>query len=232
MIHLDLRLRGAAIVVALVSTTLAIPVAVFAAEDHRPGASIRVDEVDCGSPDSEATIECHQPPAPTYDIVISEIMQNPAMVWDSVGEWFEVYNAGSTAVDLDGWTITDELNNTHVVAGQLVIEPRDYLVFGRNADCSVNGGVAVDYRTGTDIFLFNSSDRLVLLDETGSEVDRVVWDNGATFPDPEWCFDVTCLDGKRQRQGPTGARLNTVFGDGDLGTPGRPNSCATGTNWS
>ncbi len=49
---------------------------------------------------------------------------------------------------------------------------------------SVNGGVAVDHVTGTDIFLFNSSDRLVLLDENGAEVDRVVWDNGATFPDP------------------------------------------------
>ena len=34
------------------------------------------------------------------DLLITEIMYNPAVVSDTEGEWFEDFNAGSAAVDL------------------------------------------------------------------------------------------------------------------------------------
>jgi len=50
------------------------------------------------------------------DIVITEIMQNPAILLDDVGEWFEVHNTGATPVNLDGWTIKDLGTDSHIVA--------------------------------------------------------------------------------------------------------------------
>jgi len=177
----------------------------------------------CDGDDTEESIDCLGGKA---KIVINEVMQNPAMVWDSVGEWFEIYNTGSKAVDLAGWTITDELSNTHVVAGSLVVEPGEYLVLGRNGDPSQNGGVEVDYVTGVDIFLFNSSDRLVLIDERGREIDRVAWDDGATFPDPNGASMSLTGPTKDNEKGKHWCTATTVYGAGDLGTPGWANSCA------
>ncbi|MGA9597137.1 MAG: lamin tail domain-containing protein [Acidimicrobiia bacterium] len=235
MIHLAVRRVGGAALFALVvglwwGQAAAAAVAGEQADDQVQVQPVVVDGgVDCGSTDAVDQLQCHDPASPHYDIVITEIMQNPSMVWDSVGEWFEVYNAGSSSVDLSGWTITDELNNKHVISGPLIIEPGAYLVFGRNTNSSVNGGVAVDYGTGTDIFLFNSSDRLVLLDAAGNEVDRVAWDDGATFPDPNGASMSLAATGNDNSVGANWCTSTTVFGDGDLGTPGGPNTCATGT---
>lgn len=42
------------------------------------------------------------------DIIITEIMANSAAVADADGEWFEIFNTTGTAIDLSGWTISDE----------------------------------------------------------------------------------------------------------------------------
>jgi len=59
-----------------------------------------------------------------------------------------------------------------------------FLVLAANADSGSNGGVAVDYEYGGGFFLSNSGDELILEDLGATEIDRVEWDNGATFPDP------------------------------------------------
>ena len=41
-------------------------------------------------------------------IVINEVMVNPSAVSDANGEFVELYNAGATAVDLQGWTLRDD----------------------------------------------------------------------------------------------------------------------------
>ena len=78
-------------------------------------------------------------------IVINEIMQNPSAVNDNQGEWFELYNAGSMTVDLDGWTIKDDGSNTFTISGTTEITAGGYLVFGINGTTSTNGGLTVNY---------------------------------------------------------------------------------------
>ena len=41
------------------------------------------------------------------DIIISEVMFNAAVESSNQGEWVEIYNSGTTAVDLNGWSIRD-----------------------------------------------------------------------------------------------------------------------------
>jgi len=69
------------------------------------------------------------------DIVINEIMKNPkAPTLDSDGEWFELFNTGSSAVNIDGWTIRDDGSDSHVInnGGNLIIGAGEFLLLGNN----------------------------------------------------------------------------------------------------
>ncbi|MCK5376611.1 MAG: lamin tail domain-containing protein, partial [Acidobacteria bacterium] len=166
------------------------------------------------------------PSPPVVAIVINEIMQNPAAVSDTNGEWFEVVNATPDPVDIDGWTIKDNGSNIHVIAngGSLIIPVGGFLVLGRDADTGSNGGVAIDYEY-SNLFLGNGSDELILLDTSLSEIDRVEWDNGATFPDPNGASMALKNPALDNNVGANWCESQTPFGDGDLGTPGAPNDC-------
>ena len=121
----------------------------------------------------------------TPEIVINEIMQNPNAVFDSAGEWFELYNAGNSSVDINGWTVADNDSDSFVIinGGPLLIPAGGYLVLGNNANSGTNGGATVDYQY-SGMFLSNSADEVVLFDGSLAEIDRVEYDGGTTFPDP------------------------------------------------
>jgi len=59
------------------------------------------------------------------DLVITEIMQNPSAVSDGDGEYFEVYNSGGAAVNMNGYTIVDNDFDDFVVAGDLFVPADD-----------------------------------------------------------------------------------------------------------
>lgn len=158
--------------------------------------------------------------APPPQLVITEVMQNPSAVADDAGEYFEIYNAGPLAIDLEGWVISDNGSDSHTISGSLVVEAGEYIVLGNNADSSSNGGVAVDYDYGGGFFLANGDDELVLTMPDGTEIDRIEWDGGATWPDPTGAsmelVDVTADN----NDGANWTTATSTFGDGDLGTPG------------
>jgi hypothetical protein len=160
------------------------------------------------------------------DILITEIMQNPAAVADTVGEWFEVHNASDHVIDLNGWTLRDDGVDAHriSVGGPLLIQSGEYLVLGRNADASHNGGVVVGYQYAS-FLLSNDADEIVLLDGTGREIDRVAYDDGAAFPDPSGAsmalLDLALDNGMGASWG---ASWSPWPGSaGDLGSPGAAN---------
>ncbi|UCE97911.1 MAG: lamin tail domain-containing protein [Dehalococcoidia bacterium] len=156
------------------------------------------------------------------DVIINEIMQNPSAVYDSAGEWFELYNPNAQAIDIDGWTIQDNDVDSHIIdnGGPLVIPAGGYLVLGINGDSATNGGVSVDYQYPSDFFLGNSSDELVLLDDSLVEIDRVEYDNGATFPDPTGRSMALRDPSLDNSIGAHWYTSSTPYGDGDSGTPG------------
>jgi len=165
--------------------------------------------------------------AAPIDVVINEIMQNPSAVADANGEWFELFNAGSSGVDINGWTIQDNGFDTHLInnGGPLVIPAGGYLVLGNNADSGTNGGVTVDYSYGSSWYLGNSGDEIVLLNGTLNEVDRVEYDGGATFPDPSGASMALSNPALDNNIGGNWCTASTPYGDGDLGTPGTANDC-------
>ena len=118
------------------------------------------------------------------DIVITEIMQNPNAVYDSDGEWFEIYNNSDHDIDLNGWIIKDLDSDSHTISSTVIITPGEYIVLGRNADKATNGGVDVAYQY-SNFNLANGADEIqILLPDGTTEIDRVQYDGGTNWPDP------------------------------------------------
>ncbi len=159
------------------------------------------------------------------DLVITEILFDPAAVGDGAGEWFEVYNAAGASVDLEGLEIFDTDATTQgdlvIVGESLIVQAGSYTVFGRY-DTAGNGGVTLDYAYGRDHTLTNAADELFLGNGTDT-IDSVAWDNGATFPDPTGAsiaLDPGSTNATDNDDGDNWCAALSTFGDGDLGTPG------------
>ncbi len=151
----------------------------------------------------------------------------PSAVFDSAGEWLELYNPTANEVDINGWTISDNDIDSHVIAngGPLIVPAGGYLVLGNNADFATNGGAPVAYSYGSSWFLSNGADEVILTDGTGNEIDRVEYDGGSTFPDPTGA-SMSLLDPALDNNvGESWCKSTTPFGAGDLGTPGEENTC-------
>ncbi len=133
---------------------------------------------------------------PSGDVIITEIMNNPAGADETVlMEWFEVKNTTSQTINLAGWTISDNGADTHVISSALV-GPGGYLVLGQSTDTTLNGGATVNYSYGADIVLANGDDEIILTDPAGAVVDEVAYDDGLGWPDvanQAKSLDVTAL---------------------------------------
>jgi lamin tail-like protein/flagellar hook capping protein FlgD len=158
------------------------------------------------------------------DIVVTEIMQNPSVLSDTVGEWFEIHNTGTTDVDIEGWTIKDDGTDSHVIAngGPLVITAGSYAVLARDAAMLALEGVTAVYQYSSFI-LGNSADEVVLLNVGLTEIDRLVYDGGTDWPDPTGASMMWLESTSDNNVGANWAEAVTVFGNGDKGTPGAPN---------
>lgn len=159
------------------------------------------------------------------DVIITEIMQNPSEVLDDFGEYFELFNTTTGDIDLDGWIIKDDDIDVDTIEGTLIIPAQGFVVLGANDTSAVNGGYTCNYMY-EGFFLSNSSDEVVICMPDGTEVDRVVYDNGATFPDPNGAamvFTGTPADDNNNGANWVEATLRepTYTGTtGDLGSPG------------
>jgi len=100
--------------------------------------------------------------ASVSDLFITEVMANPKHVSDSMGEWFELFNPTTEAIDLAGLTLSDDGSNSHTISADdiLLINPGQYFVMARNSDSTSNGGVIADY-VYSGFTLGNSGDQIV-----------------------------------------------------------------------
>jgi len=157
-------------------------------------------------------------------IIINEIFQNPSAVSDNDGEWFELFNSGLTDIDINGWTFGDNGIDSQVInnGGSLVISSGGFLVLGRNADTSTNGGISVDYQYSA-LFLANGDDELILFDDLLNEIDRVEWDGGPAFPDPIGASMALTSISLDNNLGSSWATSTLLSASGDFSTAGMCN---------
>lgn len=126
-------------------------------------------------------------------VIITEVLANPGgTITDANGEWFEIYNALGTPIDLKDWLIHDSaasgLRPYHRIASSLVIPGYGFVVLGNTTNTTNNGGVPVDYAYGNALALANSLDkiRIVAHEPEGAEpwntITTVV--EGQPLPNP------------------------------------------------
>ena len=160
------------------------------------------------------------------DLIITEIMQDPAAVSDGNGEWFEIYNTTGSAINIQGWVIKDNGSDSHTIGSFISVPAGGYVVLGNNDNNSTNGGVTVDYEY-TGYTLANSDDEVVLyLPDGTTEIDRVNYDGGPGFPDPagaSMSLDPDHYNSTGNDDGSHWCIAFSTFGDGDKGTPGSVN---------
>ena len=156
------------------------------------------------------------------NVVITEIMVNPASVSDSYGEWFEVTNISDQVISMQGWEIKDYSLDSHIIQmdnESSMIEPGQYFVLARNGDPSINGGINVDY-VYDNFSLSNTQDQIILLDSNGATVDAVDYTSDWNFSSgmSMEIHDIESDNSLIENWSPS----TLLFGTGDYGTPGYP----------
>jgi hypothetical protein len=158
-------------------------------------------------------------------IVINELMANPAAVLDNAGEYVELYNAGGSAVDLQGWEIRDNFG-VDTIDVPLVVPAGGYVVLGVNDDPTTNGGITVAFEYVSTIALGNSGDRFVIKDASGATVDSVAYTSGAQAAAGVAFGVVDPAQDNTDMGGANWAAQTSTYGGGDKGTPGARNDGA------
>ncbi|MEQ9499147.1 MAG: PKD domain-containing protein [Deltaproteobacteria bacterium] len=159
------------------------------------------------------------------DLVVTEVMNDPTGS-ETDREWFELYNTTSSPIDIDGFTFTDLGTDSFTVngGGPVVVPAGGYLVLGRNDDTAANGGVTVGY-VYSGMALSNNDDEIII-SAGPTEVDRVVYDAGATFPNTPGAtisLDPDQLDYTSNDDGASWCVATSQLASGDFGTPGARN---------
>ncbi len=156
-------------------------------------------------------------------VIITEVMANPNRVSDQAGEWFEIYNPGTEAVDMAGWTISESGGATFTIGeDELVVDAGTHAVLAVSAKTEENGGVDPDYVYPSDFTLSNSGDSLVIENADGELVDAIAYDkapDGASLSLDPNKYDAQANDDPANF---CATRFTRMPG-GDLGTPGALN---------
>ncbi len=148
------------------------------------------------------------------DLLISEIMVNPAALSDARGEWFELYNPTHGEINLREITLGDDGSDRHRIESDLLILPGEYLTLARYFD----PGFVPDY-VYDDFILSNSGDEIVFSDGI-SELLRLEY--GSNFDAAGRSRELGGLPMIASNYDLTLASLN--YGLGDIGTPGEAGS--------
>ena len=117
----------------------------------------------------------------TGDICLNEAMPNPNGYDDAAwpgGEWMEVTNVGTQAVDVRNFQLENKASKTITFdsnsivgynannASTYTLNPGDYMVIARNGY--------------SNFYLANSFDSITLLDSTGNAIDQASWNSSSS----------------------------------------------------
>ena len=112
------------------------------------------------------------------DLVITEYFANPVGVADADGEYFEIFNATGSTVDLAGLIVRDEGSNSFTVSA-LTIAAQSFAVFSGSDSTAL--GITPDYVYGSAMSLTNTDDEIGLYRADGSRIHQVAYDDGDFF---------------------------------------------------
>jgi hypothetical protein len=159
------------------------------------------------------------------DIIISEVMPNPALTSDPAGEWFEVYNTTAIDIRMCRWTVADNVGS-HTMTEPVFVPAGGHAVFGYSESYTGMGYVVVDHSYSGALLLANSSDRVVLTDPFSGEIDRVAWTTSFPYA-AGYSMELrsTALNSTSNDSAVSWCAASSKYNGVDYGTPGSANGC-------
>ncbi len=153
------------------------------------------------------------------DLVITEVMADPAAAGDADGEYFEVLVTAD--VDLNGLQLGrdagDVVHELPAAGDCLAVTAGSYVVFAQSTDMGVNGGLPqADFEMGS-LSLTNSGSNL-FVGINDMVVDQMAY--GATSAGVAWTLDPMAEDATNNDIIGNYCLATTPIGNGDLGSPG------------
>ena len=174
--------------------------------------------------------ECVPPnPAVAGDVIVTEYLISP-----TTGEFIEVYNTTSEALNLAGCTVGDADADNHLIAQTVVVQPGGYATLAKDGD---EAGFDADYIYAGGVALSGSDEARISCGQV--VIDVIAWgtgDNGndESFPAPASGVSVVLAP-----QVVTGSAADTAndmgsnwcidtatYGADQTGSPGAANTCA------
>ena len=150
-------------------------------------------------------------------VFATELMAFPTTVEAAEGQWLEIYNGDSAAIDLIGWVISNGNGQSMTVEGSFVLLAGAYAVF--------SPGAVGDYAYPYDDLKWVKSDT-ISLSLQGETVSSVAIPGDSVVGGASIGLDVGFLTWPDAEDGLHWCAATTVFGLGDLGSPGEANgSC-------
>ena len=108
-------------------------------------------------------------PFASADVFINEIMYNPANFQaggDTHGEWIELFNNGTTSVNLAGWKINDDtFDNIRIGANE-------HIIIAENLNTSGTTGLNFESYWGNNDSVWNATDGFNATDSSGFSFDN------------------------------------------------------------
>lgn len=174
-------------------------------------------------------------------VIITEIMYNPSETPESRREWVEIYNAGSTTVDLSGWKLDDEdSSNWGAISGNLDVGQIGVVYNSAFVD---DAGFRQAWNLTSDAALFgvswaglsnspsSTNEMLRLLDDGSFVVDAVNYDDANGWPNNDDGASIFLTDLALDNNVGTSWALSMLnapgvvspsqtYGASDLGSPG------------
>lgn len=155
------------------------------------------------------------------DLILTEVMADPAVVGDTAGEWFEVL--ATADVDLNGLQAGAEFGTPLLTVTQarcLRVTAGSHVLFARSTMSGANGGLPPGALTFGFSLANDPGSLFIGVDD--ALLDRVAWTSSPTGAslqlEPEDQDDRL-----NDALATTGCEGTTMYGTGDRGTPGAAN---------
>jgi hypothetical protein len=166
---------------------------------------------------------------PVGGLIITEIMSNPNQVVDYLGEYIEIYNAHTEEIDINGLIVTSSGESGFTVNTSITIPIGGYAVLATSSDSTQNGGnTAVDFAYAYGTLKLNNYETVTLANSSGTldSVDYNINDYPITSG-VSMILDNDTLTASDNDSETNWCSPSSVFGDGDLGSPGSANASCT-----
>ena len=162
------------------------------------------------------------------DLLISEMMINPASVYDEYGEWVEVVNISGEDLDLYGLVLADEGVDSGVVSfSSSILGPGDVMVFCAEQSASSNGGVSCQgdylYQSFGGGFAMSNGGDEVILGFDSVVLDVVRYSGSQVVSGQSLGLDPDCMSTSGNDSSNCWCPQYDAMSGGDQGSPGKSN---------